>query len=113
MLLAAVVVTVVGGLLAFVFLLAAAFSHQRGFGTAAVGALSFALLGIAAMRASQTYLLARFGAWRDLGHRRLTRQEQPVRFVVCLTLNFVYVAIACATAGYLIWAVVLPGFHGS
>ena len=101
--LAASALLVLGGVLAGILFLAALFSSQTNLARAAMVALSMSLLGGAASQALGAWALWRSGYWRGLNGERISRDQQPGRFRVWLTMHILLSFVHLAPAACLTW----------
>jgi hypothetical protein len=101
---------VLGFVLALILFLAAAFSKQGIFARMAMVALSMSLLGGAMSQAWGAWTLWQSGHWRGLSGEWISRDQQPARFKVWLTMHLLLSFAHLAPAGYLTWAAFGPGF---
>ena len=87
-----------------VLALAAIFSHQAVLATAAHATVVICVFANGVIEAWRSYFLWYSGAWGGLGGQRLTREQQPTRFLILLALHLLLAVIWMSAAGYLAWA---------
>ena len=98
-----------GAVLAAILCLSATFLHSGVLGTAALGALASALLGMAVTEGSRAFLLFHSGKWMTIGGRSASRSEKPARFATWVTLHGLFALTYSAGAGFMIWIAISPG----
>ncbi|HEX2818126.1 MAG TPA: hypothetical protein VHN39_17160 [Phenylobacterium sp.] len=81
--------------------LAAVFYHQAILGTAALGALVTCGFANGVIEMWRGYFLWHTGAWAGLSGQRFTREQQPARFVVWITMHLLIAMVWIGVAGYL------------
>jgi len=88
--------------------LAGIFSHQAVLGTAAL--LAFIVMGAAnsVIEVWRAHFLWQCGAWAGMNGERRTRDQQPARFAMYLTLHTLFAAIWMGVTGFLAWTLFQP-----
>lgn len=87
------------------FGLAAIFSRQAMVGAAAVIALAVCVFAHGVIETCRVYFLWHTGAWVRLNGQPVTREQQPARFRIWLTLHGLFGVIYVGAAGFLTWTV--------
>jgi hypothetical protein len=99
--------SVLGLILAVALFLVALFSHHNGFFTAAEVALIASMLSTATTATWRAYTFSHSKRWTLLDGRAATRDKQPWRFAIWLTLHGVLAAVWWSAAVFLIWSLFL------
>jgi hypothetical protein len=93
---------------ALVLGLAGILSHHAVLGTAAL--IAFIVMGAAnsVIEVWRAHFLWRCGAWAGMNGERRTRDQQPARFAMYLTLHALFAAIWMGVSGFLAWTLFQP-----
>jgi hypothetical protein len=93
---------------ALVLGLAGILSHQAVLGTAALIAVIVGGAANAVIEVWRAHFLWRSGAWASMNGERRTRDQQPARFAIYLTLHTLFAAIWGGVCGFLAWTLFQP-----